>query len=76
MIFLIKYRDFHWDNYQGGSGSSVEGQIVVELDDHKTNNIPLKRLLEISAHEVILERRPFKQDDVTNYTINSMEILK
>lgn len=36
MKALVTYIDFHWDNYQGGSGKTVETSISVEISETLT----------------------------------------
>lgn len=72
MKALVKYVDFHWDNYQGGSGKSFDLTLSVDVPDdlkaceffdfiHKQMDTKVK-------HE-----RPFQQDTV--YSIKTVEIV-
>jgi len=62
MNFRVYYTDFHWDNYQGGSGKTVEGAITVSVPgDCLVKNLSHEILGELEAHT--LKSRPFNQDN-------------
>jgi len=75
MRVLVKYIDFHWDNYQGGSGQTVNSSVVIELQDSLYVREVFDEIhSQLKAH--ILVRRPFPQDrDLFKTTIVSMELL-
>ncbi len=69
---LVSYIDFHWDNHQGGSGTSVEGQCIIEFPaDLKASNLPeyVTATLKIELQRT----RPFLQGSVP--TIKKIELL-
>ncbi len=68
----VTYTDFHWDNYQGGAGKTVNGSYTFsvpdkvsmgEIDGYIHNNIDVN----------IKHKRPFSQDN--HYIINLVEVL-
>jgi len=72
MKVLIKYIDFHWDNYQGGSGRTVESSYKVDVpDDIRSDSI--YEYLHQRLLTYIESRRPFKQQN--KHTVVSMELL-
>jgi hypothetical protein len=72
MRVLIKYIDFHWDNYQGGSGKSFEMKHSVDVaEETKSKDVYDFILCELDEH--IGNERPFKQTN--SYHIKSIEII-
>jgi hypothetical protein len=72
MKALVYYIDHHWDNYQGGSGKTFEGRLVVELAA-SVNVYHLKEYIRNAVSEHIQKERPYKQDNA--YSIQRIEIL-
>ncbi len=62
MKALVKIIDFHWDNYQGGSGKNVEYNCSIKIPDEMMAKEILTFINEKIVDTVILNR-PFKQND-------------
>lgn len=73
MKLLVKYIDFHADNYQGGSGKSFEFNSLVEIEDD-CKAIDILENVHKSLKKIILNHRPFNTKEA--YAIQSVEILE
>ena len=72
MTVLVKYIDFHWDNYQGGSGKSFHIQHIINVaEDIYSQNVHDYILKKLDEH--IGNERPFQQNN--SYSIISIEII-
>ena len=75
MRVLVKYIDFHLDNYQGGSGQTVNSSVVIEIQD----SLWVREVFDVIHSQLKLhieQRRPFPQNrDLFKVTIVSMELL-
>jgi hypothetical protein len=73
VTLLITYIDFHWDNYQGGSGKSYTLNIKTEIPD----NVLVGGLWSL-VHEKVKahseKSRPFHQKD-QRYVITKVEMI-
>lgn len=71
MKVVVKFVDFHWDNYQGGSGKSFEMTLSADVPEE----LKAKDFFEF-IHNVMNEKikreRPFQQDN--RYSIQRIEI--
>lgn len=74
MNVLVKYIDFHSDNYQGGSGKSFELKTIMTLDA-TIQLISLRRVVMDRLVEQVKVQRPFNIAYDPKPTIVSMEIL-
>lgn len=72
MKALIYYIDFHWDNYQGGSGKSFELVHCVDLKYELTMN-DFWEFIHKTIQDRIKTERPFQQTN--RYSIQRVEIL-
>lgn len=73
MKALVYYVDFHWDNYQGGSGKSFEMRKSIDIPDNlKAGEIVIYVSEELTKH--IHSQRPFQQKD-TAFTIQKVELV-
>lgn len=73
MKVLVDYVDFHWDNYQGGSGKSFELTASIDIPDE----LFVKDLLDAIHNHLkkkIENERPFNQKE-TRYSIQRIEIV-
>ena len=72
MNLMVHYVDFHWDNYQGGSGKSFKLQARIYISKEITAGNILPQIL---AHlkERVKTERPFQQDN--EFSIQRIEIL-
>ena len=71
MKVLIRYIDFHWDNYQGGSGKTIESSVSLDLPDDLRVDCVFE-YIHSRLNSYIEDRRPFKQSE--KYTVVSMEL--
>jgi hypothetical protein len=72
MKVIMHYVDFHWDNYQGGSGKSFEMRFIYDVpDEMNANNIICSATKALQEH--IMGSRPFTQKN--SYSIQQMEII-
>lgn len=73
MTLLVTYLDFHWDNYQGGSGKSFQFNFSFQIEDAT----PASEIWEV-VHKKISEHsnksRPFNQKG-ERPTILKVELL-
>lgn len=72
MKALVKYIDFHADNYQGGSGKSFEMTFSFDIPDDLLA-VDIFELTHKKIKERSLKTKPFNADSV--YSINSVEII-
>ncbi|HBI00877.1 MAG TPA: hypothetical protein DDY18_04555 [Flavobacterium sp.] len=61
MNVLVKYIDFHSDNYQGGSGKSFELKTLVRLEPG-TLAIDIKDVVMDHLYDLAKEQKPFRID--------------
>ena len=73
MKVLVKYVDFHWDNYQGGSGKSFKFKTIIEVDD-MTRAGDIHDVVKSSLLEFLQKQRVFCQGNEMPAII-SVEIL-
>ncbi len=72
MNILVKYIDFHWDNYQGASGKIIESQVLIDIPgDIKVIQILGELYEQLDLY--IKERRPFPSKE--KYTVKSIEVV-
>ena len=74
MIALIKYIDFHYDNYQGGSGTTIESSFTWNVPDRMTCDNFYEQMHERLLQHLV-SKRPFANIKDTKYTVKSIEIL-
>lgn len=72
MKILVKYVDFHWDNYQGGSGQSFNFSTLIEVSDELEISDLLAEVYQ-KLGEACEKNRPFRQQQ--SCAIQSIEIL-
>ncbi len=72
MKVKITYVDFHWDNYQGGSGKSFEFLIFITIPD-ETLVGAIYDLIMSKLEEKIIRERPFKQDN--KWSVTRIEVV-
>lgn len=72
MKVKVHFIDFHWDNYQGARGKTIESSFMIDIPDSlavgeviefisNTSNLTIKRI------------RPFPQDN--HYHVVRVEII-
>jgi bacillopeptidase F (M6 metalloprotease family) len=62
MKALVKYIDHHYDNYQGGSGTSFEFSTIVDLDkDLRVYEVA--QFIQDSIFKLCKTHRPYSQKD-------------
>lgn len=72
MKIIVYYVDFHWDNYQGGSGKSFEMRFVFDIpQETKACDVINQTLKALDEH--VKKERPFQSTD--KYSIQRMEII-
>lgn len=75
MKALIKYIDFHMDNYQGGSGKTVEGTLTLDIPQ----TLVMYNFFDFMHKELehhLYQRRPFgKSEQGYKYTVTSVELV-
>ena len=72
MKLRIYYVDFHWDNYQGGSGKSFELTCTVTVPD----DLPASGVLDFiqkTIDDKAKRERPFQQQNC--YSVQRVEIV-
>lgn len=65
MKVLVKYRDFHWDNYQGGSGVNVVLKNVFDVPDDLVVGDIIQHVV-LKLKKTVEKTRPFKQDNAAH----------
>lgn len=73
MVLLIKYIDFHWDNYQGGSGKSFEFTISRSVPDNVLG-VDLWSFVHDKVKEHARAAKPFNNENDT-YIINKVTLV-
>lgn len=72
MTVIVHYVDFHWDNYQGGSGKSFELSAKFDIPNDLPASGVEKYILAQMDQRLALER-PFRQNSAA--TIKRIEIV-
>lgn len=71
MKAVVKFVDFHWDNYQGGSGKSFEMTLSLDVpDDLKASEF--FEFIHKHIQTKVRNERPFQQDN--RYSIQQIEV--
>lgn len=74
MKVLVNYRDFLWDNYQGGSGVYIESHLIFEVPGSLVASDIVGWIRKKLDAFVLDGDRPFKQ--ANDIVITKIEILK
>jgi hypothetical protein len=64
---LVYYTDFHWDNYQGGSGKYFNFKILIQLED----DVKVSEFWEVVHNQLkhaVKIQRTFVQDNSPKIT--------
>lgn len=72
MKLLVKYVDFHADNYQGGSGTSFEFEAMIEVKE------PCEDVWDEIHRQmglIVAKQRPFKIKEESNFPVIQKVIL-
>lgn len=72
MKVKVLYIDFHWNNHQGGDGTSFEMSVVIDIPASILAG-EIKQFIADSVQEAARSARPFTQYEKA--TIVQMEIL-
>jgi hypothetical protein len=72
MKVFVSYVDFHWDNYQGGSGHSIDARVVVDIHESLLVR-DVYGFVHNAVLDHVLKRRPFNQTN--RHTIVLMELV-